>query len=148
MTIVLHASAGLDQIGKKSRLYRGQGGDILPDDFAHEQSLVLETQSGLAVFNSCSHAGAANILREAREACGQKRVYAYVGGLHMKGKRDGKEICTFSEAEIDALCDVFLREDVEQIYTGHCTGAPGFELLRSRLGDRVHRLTTGLRFDL
>ncbi|MCD8084005.1 MAG: MBL fold metallo-hydrolase [Clostridiales bacterium] len=146
--LVPHSTKKLDQIGEKSGLYKKRGGQIVPDDFIHEQSLVIDAPKGLVIFNSCSHAGAANIIREASEACGQKPVYAYVGGLHMKGKKDGKEICAFSDVEIDSLCDVFRQEDIEQIYTGHCTGAPGFEELRSRLGDRVRRLTTGLQFEL
>ncbi|MCD8039585.1 MAG: hypothetical protein LUE96_10950 [Lachnospiraceae bacterium] len=90
--LVPHSTDGLAQIGKKSGLYKKQENQIVPDDFAHEQSLVIETSNGLVIFNSCSHAGAANIIREVREACGQKLVYAYVGGLHMKGKKAGKEI--------------------------------------------------------
>lgn len=146
--LVPHSTKGLSQIGEKSGLYKKQGEQIVPDDFAHEQSLVIDTSNGLAIFNSCSHAGAANIIREIRDACGQKQVYAYVGGLHMKVKKDGREICAFSDAEIDALCNVFRQEGIAQIYTGHCTGTPGYEELRSRLGDLVHRLTTGMQFEL
>ncbi|MCC8129700.1 MAG: MBL fold metallo-hydrolase [Clostridiales bacterium] len=146
--LVPHTTEGLDRVGQRAGLYRRQDGGIVPDDFAHEQSLVIHSPDGLVIFNSCSHAGAAPIIREARAACGQRQVFAYVGGLHMRGKRDGREICTFSDGEVDALCDLFRREGVEQIYTGHCTGAPGFDLLRSRLGGRVHRLFTGLRFQV
>ncbi len=146
--LVPHSTEGLNQIGAKGGLYRRQDGQIIPDNFAHEQSLVLDTPRGLAVFNSCSHGGASAILAEASAACGGKQGYAYVGGLHMKGKRGGREVCACSTAEIDALCEGFQREGVAQIYTGHCTGQPGFEALRSRLGQQVHRLTTGLRFSL
>ncbi|MCD7917054.1 MAG: MBL fold metallo-hydrolase [Clostridiales bacterium] len=148
VVLVPHSTPGLDRIGAKSRLYQKRNGQMTPDDFAHELSLVLETANGLVIINSCSHAGAANIIREARAACGQKRVYGYVGGLHMKGKQDGREICTFSDGELDALCDFFVQEGVAQIYTGHCTGAPGFAELHRRLGDRVKRLTTGMVFTL
>ncbi|MCD8354828.1 MAG: MBL fold metallo-hydrolase [Clostridiales bacterium] len=140
-----HSTANLAQIGAKSKLYRQTGGELLPDDFSHEQSLVLDTARGLVLFNSCSHGGAANILREAREALG-KPVYAYIGGLHLKGKKAGREICTLSPAEMEELCGAFLRENVQLIYTGHCTGGPGLELLRQGLGARLHALTTGLRF--
>ncbi|MCD8155165.1 MAG: MBL fold metallo-hydrolase [Clostridiales bacterium] len=101
--LVPHSTKDLAQIGKKSGLYKKQMDQIVPDDFAHEQSLVLDTEKGLIVFNSCSHAGAASILQEARDACGHKRVYAYVGGLHMKGKKEGREICAFSDRENNSL---------------------------------------------
>ncbi|MCD8333959.1 MAG: MBL fold metallo-hydrolase [Clostridiales bacterium] len=143
--LVPHSTADLARLGAKGKLYRQVGGELLPDDFAHEQSLVLDTERGLVLFNSCSHGGAANILREAREALG-KPVYAYVGGLHLKGRRDGREVCALTPVETEALCAAFRRENVRHIYTGHCTGAPGLELLRQGLGERVRPLTTGLRF--
>ncbi len=125
-----------------------RGEEVVPDDFMHEHSLVLDTEKGLVIFNSCSHGGAVNIIREAEDACGQKQVYSYVGGLHMKGTENGEEICTFSKSDIDDLCDIFLLKDVKRIYTGHCTGSVGFEELHSRLGNRIHKLTTGMQFDL
>lgn len=146
--LVPHNSKGLEKIGEKSKLYKMSQGEIVPDDFLHEQSLVFETERGLVIFNSCSHGGVENIIREVKESCGQKHVYAYVGGLHMKGKREGKEICNFTEAEVDALCEVIEREDISYIYTGHCTGLVGLVLLKERLGDRVKALTTGLQFEL
>lgn len=101
--LVPHQTEGLNHIGEKSKLYKKQGEEIFPDDFAHEQSLVIDTEKGLVIFNSCSHDGAANIIRETKAALRQKPVYAYVGGLHMKGSKNGKEICAFSEPEINAL---------------------------------------------
>ncbi|MCD7821507.1 MAG: MBL fold metallo-hydrolase [Clostridiales bacterium] len=145
MYLVPHNTANLAQLGAKGKLYRQISGELLPDDFAHEQSLVLDTERGLVLFNSCSHGGAANILREAREALG-KPVYAYVGGLHLKGRRGGREVCALTPAETDDLCAAFRREEVSHIYTGHCTGGPGLERLQQRLGKRVHAMTTGLRF--
>ncbi|MCD8157037.1 MAG: MBL fold metallo-hydrolase [Clostridiales bacterium] len=146
--LVPHTTENLGQIGEKNKLYKQVQGQIVPDDFIHEQSLVLDTGQGLVIFNSCSHAGAVNIIREARDACGQKPVCAYIGGLHMKGRKNGAEICAFSEEEIDHLCEAFRQEGVARIYTGHCTGTPGFEKLQDQLGDRLYRLTTGMQFCL
>ena len=36
---------------------------FVPDDFSHEQSLVLESERGLVLFNSCSHGGIVNIVQ-------------------------------------------------------------------------------------
>jgi len=146
--LVPHHTAGLDAIGEKCRLYKRAEGRIVPDDFVHEQSLVFSTEKGLIIFNSCSHGGVASIIREAREACGGKPVYAYIGGMHMKGKKDGREICTFSEAEVDALCETIRQEGIEWVYTGHCTGDIGFQLLKDRLGEIVQRLTTGFVIEM
>lgn len=145
--LVPHSSKDLDKIGARSRLYKKEQDKMIPDDFAHEQSLVFDTGKGLIVFNSCSHGGVENILREAKEACGGKRIYAYIGGLHMKGKANGEEICTFTEDEVDALCNVIRDEQIKYVYTGHCTGLVGLNKMKERLGDIVQALTTGLQFE-
>lgn len=124
-----------------------QEASLLPDDFSHELSLVFETARSLVVCSSCSHSGAVSIVEEAKAAFPGQRVRAFVGGLHMKGKQDGKEICTFSGTEVEKLAE-YLRENVEELYTGHCTGAPGYELLRTYLGGRIKRLTTGMQMEL
>lgn len=146
--LVPHHSPDLEKIGERSKLYKKEGGKIVPDDFAHEQSLVFDLAQGLVIFNSCSHGGAANIIREAKETCGGRPVYAYVGGLHMKGRKCGEDICTFSDAGLDALCRTIRDEKISHVYTGHCTGMPGLKKLKERLGKTAHALTTGMRFEL
>ena len=49
--LIPHKTAGLETIGKREKLYVRRGLRWFPDDFAHEQSLVLETEQGLAIFN-------------------------------------------------------------------------------------------------
>ncbi len=146
--LISHNTPGLDKIGEAKGFYLQEGDSYEPDDFSHEQSLVFETAHGLVIFNSCSHGGIANIIREAREACGGKAVYAYIGGLHMKGMKHGVETCTFTEPEIDTLCDVIRKENIRYVYTGHCTGQVAYDKLKQRLGDIIRPLTTGLQFTL
>ncbi len=145
--LIPHTTENLDKIGDKAQLYKIVSGEILPDDFAHEQSLVFDTPKGIIIFNSCSHGDVENIMREVKDAFKGKRIYAYIGGFHMKGKVNGREICTFSDDEIDSLCDAVKRENMEWIYTGHCTGIQGVCELQKRLGEKVQVLTTGLKFD-
>ena len=64
-------------------MYRKIGEEFIADDFAHEQSVVFETGKGLVIFNSCSHGGIVNIVREVQMALGGQKVYAVVGGFHM-----------------------------------------------------------------
>jgi len=49
----------------------------------------------------------------------------------MKGKTGGKEICTFSDKEADALCRTIRDEGLYKIYTGHCTGLPALKSCKS-----------------
>lgn len=141
--LIPHHTGGLEQIGMRAKLYMRRDEEYLPDDFSHELSLVFDTEKGLVLFNSCSHGGVLNIVREVQEALPEKSIYAYLGGLHMKGKQDGKEICTFSGKEIKSLIDYLKLCGIERLYTGHCTGKLALEMLKTYGGKMVQELTTG-----
>ncbi len=142
--LIPHHTQGLEKIGERAKLYRKVGNGWMPDDFSHEMSLVFETEKGLIVFNSCSHGGAKNIMQEVLDILPGKKIYAFIGGLHMKDKKDGQEISMFSEEEIKVLSDELREFGLQYLYTGHCTGKPAMELLKKHMGDRVKELYTGL----
>lgn len=146
--LVPHSTEGLEKIGERSKLYRKYKTEYLPDDFSHELSLVFDTEKGLVIFNSCSHAEIMNIMEEVRSALPGRRIYAFLGGLHMKGKKDGKEVCMFSDSEVEAVADGLKEAGVQYLYTGHCTGQPGYALLKQYAGDMVQPLTTGKKIEL
>ena len=128
-------------------LRRDGEGELVPDDYRHEQSLVLEEGDGLVVLNSCSHNGIVNIVRSVREQFPGKRVRTVVGGLHMFSRKAASGMnCT--PDYIAAVAGALRELDVEEIYTGHCTGAPALELLREYFGPGCRALTTGQRLEL
>ena len=134
-----HTTPDLAAVGKKAGMLVKDG--IFrrrPDDFAHEQTLVLETERGLAVFSSCSHAGVENILREVRVAFPGKRVCALVGGFHLYRT---------APDEVRALAGLLRDSGVERIVTGHCTGQEAFDILRAELGG-VEQMRTGMVMDI
>ena len=142
--LVPHTTKGLEKIGERTGLFKKVDGEMLPDDFAHEMSLVIDTEEGLTIFNSCSHGGFCNIIREVKEFFGDRSINAFVGGLHMKGMKDGVEYCTFSDEQITEIAVTMEQENIKKIYTGHCTGEAGFEKVRLACGDeRVEKLYTG-----
>lgn len=152
ITLVPHNTPGLEQIGERAGLYVQKGSalnsDMVPDDFAHEMSLVLETDRGLVIFNSCSHGGVQNIIAEVKRALPGKKLYAYVGGLHMKGRQNGAEICIFTPEEVAALADTIRGEGIEVLLTGHCTGEPGLVLLEKHLeAGQIVRMCTGTVYE-
>ena len=58
----------------------------------------------------------------------------------MKGKRDGQEICAFSEEEVKETAEYLKKEELSWLYTGHCTGKIGYEkaaLLSGRGGQKA-----------
>ena len=135
--LVPHRRADYSSIALRNDLYTVSNDERVPDDFAHEQSLVIETSQGLVVFNSCSHTGMTNILTDIREMLGRSDVCAYVGGLHLYKMTDG---------ELDALCVEIQRTPVAHIFTGHCTGDHAFSFLKERLGERIGQFSSGFRF--
>ena len=129
-------------------LYKKVGPDhFVPDTFSHEQSLVLDGQQGLVVFNSCCHAGVANIAGHIARTFPHRPIAALLGGFHMMGAT-GTDSINCSVQYIDRTARELTAMGVERLYTGHCTGMPAFELLRQRLGDRLRYMRTGDRIQL
>lgn len=120
---------------------------LAPDEVEHEQSLVLEGDDGLVVFNSCCHAGAGYIVRGVKERFPDKPIRALVGGLHLMGRNTH---CLGVAPGIVKNLGKWLFEelDVKELYTGHCTGDPAFDILKEAYPQRVTRLTAGLGVEM
>lgn len=117
---------------------------LMPDAVAHEQSLVAETPAGLVVLNACCHAGVVPILRDIRAQFPDKPIRAILGGFHLMGREGVRSLGQTPEAVCCLARQLAEELEVEEIYTGHCTGIPGYEHLAQAAGDRLHPLTTGL----
>ena len=139
VTLLPHTTPNLMEKGVKAHMYRQTPCCMVPDDFSHEQSLIFETEKGLAVFNSCCHAGADVVVSEAAAAFPGKALYAVVGGFHLYDT---------PEAEVRDFARRLRETGVEHIITGHCTGEAGFAILREELGDRVRQTEVGLELEL
>ena len=134
--LVPHREGDYSAIARRGDLYTERDGEYLPDDFSHEQSLVIDTPRGAVIFNSCSHTGPENILRDVEELAGRREIQAYVGGLHLY---------KLTDEELLVLCRQLRDSAVRRFYTGHCTGEHAFEVLRSELGDRICQFRAGFR---
>ncbi|WP_294498897.1 MBL fold metallo-hydrolase [uncultured Gemmiger sp.] len=143
VTLLPHTTPGLAAVGAAKKLYRAGGDKPQPDDFRHELTAVFATGAGLVVVNSCSHAGLPVILEEVAARFPGRPIRAFVGGLHMRGQRDGREVCAFTAAQMQALADAVRRHGVQAVYTGHCTGCAGYAALEPLLGGVMHPLSTG-----
>ncbi len=133
-----HSTENLDLIGKKAGLFIKENKKCVPDSFCHEQSLVIKTEKGLVIFNSCSHGGADNIINEVSEVFPDEHIYAIIGGFHLYRS---------DENEVRALAERIRSTGIEKIYTGHCTGDKAFEILRQELGEKAHQLSVGLEIE-
>lgn len=137
--LVPHKTSGLEKVGEHAGMYVKIRGRWQPDAFDHEQSLVLHTERGLVVFNSCSHGGADVIIREVQNTWPGKNIYAYIGGLHLFRSTD---------EEVRAMAKRIRETGVELVCTGHCTGERAMELLREELGENLMEFYSGFEIEI
>ncbi len=132
--LVPHKTVNLEKQGKRDKMYRRTSSGWKIDNFSHEQSLVLDTDKGLVIINSCSHGGAANIINEVKKTFPDKKVYGLIGGFHLYNK---------SKTEIKDLADSIRSTGIEYVCTGHCTKNRAYKILKEELGDIVNQMRVG-----
>ena len=101
---------------------------FLPDDFRHEQYLLVQEGDRRVLFSGCSHKGILNILSWFRPD-------VLVGGFLFKSMDP-------LSPQLRAWGEAMAKFDTV-FYTGHCTGEMQFEVLKEILGDRLHAISTG-----
>lgn len=102
-----------------------------PEDFRHEQYLLLREGAKRVLISGCSHRGILNI-------AGWFRPDVLVGGFHFKHLDPAGEGATVLADGAHALLKY-----PAIYYTGHCTGQPQFDYLKQIMGNRLHALSTG-----
>ncbi len=119
-------------------LSRMENGELIPDDFAHEQYLKIEENGQTVVISGCSHRGILNIMDWLHPDI-------LIGGFHF--------VKLNPESKPDAaVLDEAAREltDYHAVYyTGHCTGTPAFSYLQAHMPTgSLHALHTGQTISL
>lgn len=112
-------------------------GRVTPDTFRHEHYLLIEENGKRYLFSGCSHKGVLNIMSRFRPD-------VLIGGFHFKDVRTddggGRDRLRRAAAE--------LLSYPTKYYTGHCTGADQFKLLKKEMKDRLEYLYTGRTLDI
>lgn len=130
-----HKTANLENIGKKEKMYLKTDNGYVFDNFAHEQSLVVDTDKGIVIINSCSHGGAVNIINEVKNTFKDKHIYGIIGGFHLYNKKD---------AEVLEVAECIKDTGIEFVCTGHCTEERAYNILKGVLKDKLIQLHSGL----
>lgn len=104
-----------------------KGGRIVPDNFYHEQYLMIEQDGTRICISGCSHKGIENIVKWFSPD-------VLVGGFHFMRLEDGKVLKEKAAA---------LLKSPTVFYTGHCTGEMQYTILKEEMADRLHRIQTG-----
>lgn len=99
---------------------------FVPDDFRHEQYLLLEENGRRVLMSGCSHKGVVNIAKWFEPD-------VLVGGFHFM-----REPC---DARLERLAETLEAMPVE-FHTCHCTGAEQYAFI-SRFMTRLHYLSEG-----
>lgn len=139
--LLAHRDGDYSYYAETAALYEKTKLGFVPDGFTHEHSLIISTAKGLVVFNSCSHVGIVNVIRDVQEAFAKEKIYAVLGGFHFLGKVPEK--CAYSRKEVREIADYVIASGIAKVYTGHCTGKEGFGWLKEFLGARIEAFPTG-----
>ncbi len=123
-------------------LYEKIGARWQRDDFLHELILVVCEQDGLVIFSGCSHNGILNMIETVIDQFEQVPIKAVIGGFHLIGF---PRLNTMggSQGEVEDLGRTLLSYDVQQYYTGHCTGQKAYQVLKNIMGEKLEPLHTG-----
>lgn len=132
--LLSHGNEDYSIYGKKNGLYQKNGRKFSYDTFDHEQSLVIKTDAGLVIFNSCCHAGADNIINEVCKAFPEEKIAALIGGFHLYKS---------SDEDVKSLAKRIKETGIDKIYTGHCTGDNAFKILKDILQNKAEELFSG-----
>ncbi len=93
-----------------------RAGGFAKDDFADDNSLVIDTGTGVVVVLGCAHRGMVNILACVKKTL-RKRIRAVIGGTHLHDADHGQV-----EATVNFMRGFFKEEQTELFAPAHCTG--------------------------
>lgn len=118
-------------------LFMEKEGEIRPDDFLHEQSLLMEEEGKLYLISGCGHRGIVNLMETVRELRGRYPDHV-IGGFHIK-----KPSKISHDAGYVMKLGEMLLETGSQFHTCHCTGPKMFKKLKETMGGSISYVVTG-----
>jgi 7,8-dihydropterin-6-yl-methyl-4-(beta-D-ribofuranosyl)aminobenzene 5'-phosphate synthase len=99
-----------------------------------EQSLILESDSGMVIITGCSHPGIMDILLKTKNIF-KEDIYFVFGGFHL---------LDHSENQLQEIINQFIDLGVKKVGPTHCTGEVAIEMFRNAFGSEFVQMGTGL----
>ena len=127
-------------------LYSKEGNQFLIDKFNHELFMAVKSNNEITIFSGCGHLGIKNIFITAIEAFPDTKIKTIVGGFHFQAGKISS--FTVKSKEIECTSRLIKSEGVKKVYTGHCTGKYGFEIMQSILKDSIEMFYTGKKITI
>lgn len=120
------------------KLKKKENGVYVQDSFDHEQYIVVNDKGKKILISGCAHNGILNILDRFRELYSSDPDIV-ISGFHMVKGTD------YNTEEKTLIQDVAkeLYEMNAQFYTGHCTGAVAFQMMKEIMGDKLIYMHSG-----
>ena len=106
-------------------------GEQKPDQFLHEQYLMIRENGKKVLISGCSHKGILNIMDWLEPD-------VLIGGFHFMKQ----EVTPQGNPVLDQAASV-LRAHKTAYYTCHCTGQVPFQYLKERMGEQLQYLASG-----
>lgn len=136
LTLVDHAKATqyypLDSAG----LLMEENGQKCPEDFRHEQYLMIREGEKTVCISGCSHKGILNITKWADPDI-------LVGGFHFMNIDPQSP----ERSRLDEAAQTLLQSKAT-FYTGHCTGLAPYAYLKNIMLERLHYISTGTKMEI
>lgn len=120
-----------------STLFAGSGDDIRPDDFGHEQHMIVEEGGTSVLITGCAHRGIVNIIAKAGEILGRYPDFV-LGGFHLRIRPGSAEDLQYVRGMSPALLGTGAL-----FYTCHCTDDSAYEVMKGMMGESMQLLRTG-----
>lgn len=124
-------------------LFTKQNGDYIPDDFNHEQNLIIKENSNIVLFGGCAHNGIVNIFNRAKEVLDSSPTHV-ISGFHLYNPSNLK---TESKDLIYNIANELNKTDAKY-YTCHCTGKKAFNFLKEKMNDKIEYISSGQEFTI
>ena len=112
--------------------------DLTEDD----SGVALVTDKGLFVMTGCGHRGVCNTIEHAKKVTGENRIYAALGGFHLRKLEKQKDM-------IDKTIEYFKKNEIKELFLGHCVTDDVIDYFENALPDvKISRLAAGKVFEI
>ncbi len=120
------------------RLYKKDKGELVNDDFSHEQCLVIKEGGKKYLFSGCAHHGVLNILDRYEEIYNEQPC-AMFSGMHTMRKTG------LLPEDVEYIEDTAkeLTKYETKFYTCHCTGEEPYKIMKDILKEQMHYVHCG-----
>lgn len=119
-------------------LMREENGQKLPDDFSHEQYLVIFCEGKRILVSGCAHNGVLNILKTF-EVLFTGEPDVVISGFHMMKKHG----YTQKDREIVEMTAKRLKATKTVFFTCHCTGGEPYGWMKEIMGEQISYIRSG-----